>query len=400
VATLAPVVGAACVIAAGRTAFLNSFVLALPTMCFVGLISFPLYLWHWPLLAFLRIVYPEPSTTLVLLAVALSFALAALTYHVVEKFMRFEVSRVRWRAPALLTLLFASAILLSTQKGSARFTQFASLKPFSEAIADWRFPGKTMRENTFANGTKYYTMETGNPARVLFVGDSHMQQYGPAVEKIAASAGSLAKSSIWVTGGGTLFAKGAFQKEFPENRNLFASALELLNTSPAIDTVVVGQFWMAHLHELAYAQLDANGHEITNAAEKKLLREQAVLEFFDTVIQRGKKLVVLQDIPTNPQYDPALMVSRSIFGFEPLPPQHVSRQHVEASLNPARSWIQRLHNPPKVVVLDVLNSLCTPTSCPTRDPQGRPLYKDHSHLAGYAAETHLTFIRNVLIKDI
>jgi hypothetical protein len=51
----------------------------------IGLISYPLYLWHWPLLVFFAIIKFAPLTLLERgLTVGLSFALAALTYRFVE----------------------------------------------------------------------------------------------------------------------------------------------------------------------------------------------------------------------------------------------------------------------------------------------------------------------------
>ena len=46
-------------IAAGSRAWLNRFVLSNRFLVWIGLISFPLYLWHWPLLSFARIMQNE-----------------------------------------------------------------------------------------------------------------------------------------------------------------------------------------------------------------------------------------------------------------------------------------------------------------------------------------------------
>ena len=55
-ATMAPV-GATCVlIATGPQALANRRLLALRPAVWIGLISYPLYLWHWPLLSYLSIV--------------------------------------------------------------------------------------------------------------------------------------------------------------------------------------------------------------------------------------------------------------------------------------------------------------------------------------------------------
>jgi peptidoglycan/LPS O-acetylase OafA/YrhL len=56
----------------------------------VGLISYPLYLWHWPLLVFAEIFKFKPLTDLERgLVIALTFALAWLTYKWIERPIRF-----------------------------------------------------------------------------------------------------------------------------------------------------------------------------------------------------------------------------------------------------------------------------------------------------------------------
>jgi peptidoglycan/LPS O-acetylase OafA/YrhL len=64
----------------------------------VGLISYPLYLWHWPLLSFARIVAGRtPSVEARMILVACSIALAWLTYRGIETWFRaprFDVSKM------------------------------------------------------------------------------------------------------------------------------------------------------------------------------------------------------------------------------------------------------------------------------------------------------------------
>jgi peptidoglycan/LPS O-acetylase OafA/YrhL len=79
-----PVAGAALMLSA-PTAWGCRQLLASTTMVRIGLISYPLYLWHWPLLVFFGIVKFAPLTLLErALIVGLSFALAWLTYRLIE----------------------------------------------------------------------------------------------------------------------------------------------------------------------------------------------------------------------------------------------------------------------------------------------------------------------------
>ncbi len=82
--------GAVLIITAGPTAWVNRTILSHKVAVWFGLISFPFYLWHWPILSFARIVESEEASLGTrIAAIALSIALAWLTYKFVERPLRF-----------------------------------------------------------------------------------------------------------------------------------------------------------------------------------------------------------------------------------------------------------------------------------------------------------------------
>jgi len=86
---LLPTLGALLLITAGPAASINKYVLSSPPLVFVGLISYPLYLWHWPILSFVRLLSAEsPGRITRALMIVLSFVLAWITYRIVEKPIR------------------------------------------------------------------------------------------------------------------------------------------------------------------------------------------------------------------------------------------------------------------------------------------------------------------------
>src|SRR5581483_6710033 len=86
---LMPTAGAAFLIFAGENAWINRTILSNKVFVFVGLISYPLYLWHWPLLSFARMGQDDELSTIALIAlIALAIVLAWLTYEFVEKPIR------------------------------------------------------------------------------------------------------------------------------------------------------------------------------------------------------------------------------------------------------------------------------------------------------------------------
>lgn len=86
---LLPTCGTCLLIAAGPLAWVNKKVLSSKLLVWVGLISYPLYLWHWPIFSFLHIVVGGgQSSKMKLVAVFLSILLAWLTYRFIEKPLR------------------------------------------------------------------------------------------------------------------------------------------------------------------------------------------------------------------------------------------------------------------------------------------------------------------------
>lgn len=85
IVTLAPVAGTMLIILCAQPGVLAYRILAFRPVVFVGLVSYSLYLWHYPVFAFARISDPAPTDVDKLQWIALSFVLATLTYYLVER---------------------------------------------------------------------------------------------------------------------------------------------------------------------------------------------------------------------------------------------------------------------------------------------------------------------------
>ncbi len=87
--TILTVLGTVLIIAAGRKAWLNKALLSQKLIVGIGLISFPLYLWHWPILTFARVLDGESPNLKIRIGLLLfSFALSWITYVVIERNIR------------------------------------------------------------------------------------------------------------------------------------------------------------------------------------------------------------------------------------------------------------------------------------------------------------------------
>jgi peptidoglycan/LPS O-acetylase OafA/YrhL len=107
---LLPVCGTVFLLLAGQSGWINRRVLSTKTLVSIGLISYPLYLWHWILLSMTAVVAGHMSAMHRSLLVLCSFALATITYWLIEKPVRQKLNTGK---TALILLAFMAAIALS-----------------------------------------------------------------------------------------------------------------------------------------------------------------------------------------------------------------------------------------------------------------------------------------------
>jgi peptidoglycan/LPS O-acetylase OafA/YrhL len=120
---LLPVGATVLLIATGHQSIVTRFLLSNRVMVGIGLISYALYLWHWPILAFARIeLGTEPGPWTKFWLVSAAFALATATFFVVERPVRFG-----WIPKHVSTAL--AAVLITVVGGGAGFVAWANMLP-------------------------------------------------------------------------------------------------------------------------------------------------------------------------------------------------------------------------------------------------------------------------------
>ncbi|MDR5856735.1 acyltransferase family protein [Caballeronia sp. LZ062] len=106
---LLPVAGASLCIYGNGADPVARHVLSRPVMVWIGKISYPLYLWHWPLLSFATVLAgAQPAAQVRAVLVGISVVLAWATCAVIEKPIRFGPSRrMKVVIPCVLVVLMA-----------------------------------------------------------------------------------------------------------------------------------------------------------------------------------------------------------------------------------------------------------------------------------------------------
>jgi peptidoglycan/LPS O-acetylase OafA/YrhL len=366
-----PVAGTALLIWAGPGAWLNRKLLARPALVWIGLISYPLYLWHWPLLSFARITHGgEPSTAARLALCALSVLLAWLTYELVEKRIRLAKapSVRRIAVPALAASMAALGVAGMLALYSALAPQSASvplLAEVSRAATDWDERG---------NG-----VVAGDSERsILLFGDSHMQQYLPRIHKIMAERARPVRSVIFKTHNGCGPVPGV---ERPlRSCSRFVDEAFAIARSPEVDTVVIAASWVGFLTRPVYRVGDPSKTPVDVLAAGN----GWVLEGFERALQdlvrQGKRVVLVLSSPRGPDFDPSAFVRRAGMSLAANPAAPVPRSKATGRSVDIDARLRRIARSAGAAVLDPADWLCSASHCPISDEQGRPLFMDGSHL--------------------
>lgn len=157
---LAPVIGASLLVMSGPHAWVNRVLLSNKPVVFVGLISYPLYLWHWPILSFARIVESEIlSVGFRATAVLLSFCLAWLTYQIIEKPIRLRLRQ--WKVAVAL----AFAMIIVGLSGYVIFLNDGYV--YRNQLADAEEPSLSKYLGKLANNSKHISeLETDRQSAI------------------------------------------------------------------------------------------------------------------------------------------------------------------------------------------------------------------------------------------
>jgi peptidoglycan/LPS O-acetylase OafA/YrhL len=118
--TLLPTIGAAVLLCAGPASRVSGWVLGFRPLVGLGLVSYPLYLWHWPLLVFSQEMLDHPSSTWVRAGVVgLALGLSITTYLWIERPVRKGKVSLGMVASllAVMAVILCLALLIVSRSG-------------------------------------------------------------------------------------------------------------------------------------------------------------------------------------------------------------------------------------------------------------------------------------------
>ncbi len=397
---LPPTLGAALLVGAGSDAWVNRRLLANRALVEVGLISYPLYLWHWPLLSFARIIESEaPSRAVRLAAVCTSFALAWLTYRYIELPIRRPsggVKQVARNALVLLCLLggigLAGLWIVSQDGMEPRVAEFAQInRQFRYRAADNQELCRARHPFAPENYCVGFVPSRTASPKILVVGDSHSEGLSRGLVSEAAGlfpgyevlgigkGGCLPFLEVETLGrtvaGNCPSAMGQILKYAIESADVKAV---VLNARYAVRVSGTG---FGKIDADVYSHIQAPGPRMENVDYARVF-EAGLRRTLEALQKAGKTVYFVHQAPEL-GFDP-----RSCKGIRPIQFLQkarslcaVPRAEVDARQQAYRSIASSvLRSFPSVRVLDPVPRLCDDRYCyAMRD--GKMLYRDSDHIS-------------------
>jgi peptidoglycan/LPS O-acetylase OafA/YrhL len=189
-AALPPCLGAALVIFSSEAKLSSAGrLLALRPVVFTGLVSYSLYLWHWPLLAFAAYMSDQQPVTAVQTGLLVAaFGLAILSWQFIEKpFRQRRVFRQRPQifsfAGASLLLLLGLGLLADIYKGFPdRFP--AKVMAYANVSTHNPYLDYDKKKPWVGHLARFSTTQTNRPVDVVIWGDSHALVLTPVIDTL------------------------------------------------------------------------------------------------------------------------------------------------------------------------------------------------------------------------
>ena len=363
-----PVIGATSIIIAGLIEPRNvvARVLATKPMVWIGLVSYPWYLWHWPLISFVRTMnFGEQSFAEEIGAAALSLALAVLTYRFVELPVRRLRKKHKFRPAAVVALGTASCVVI------ASLGYLWSLR-----ITPLMLPQLSGLGPPQISGRDYPPVSHHG----VLMGDSHALVIEQSFKEYARRAGASLTS---------VFDVGCppFKAAVKDGRGRPAARCDSFDPKPlqGAEFAIITTRWNFYLG-LPQSDPFHRSFLLIDQTKKdpyEILAAGLVATLSDAKRAGVRRILVIAPLPEFPWYSPACVVKAIRVGSDTC---SILRAKVDARRERTMTVLRQAAAPfENVRLIDPINLFCTATEC--RPNKGVELFFfDTSHLSSAGAE--------------
>jgi peptidoglycan/LPS O-acetylase OafA/YrhL len=391
-----PTIGTALLIGAGRRALLNDRLLSRPLPVFIGLISYPLYLWHWPFVAFYHVFATDPSVlTRLILFVCIPFCLAVVTYKTVE----LPVQRSRHRRTISIWL---AALMVAMGVLGLETVQHKGFQSAEEGATDrargwgqWAFIVNEECQARYGKQLSTVCISSSKTPTIVLLGDSHANQLYPGLAAVLpANEGVVSLGNAPALEGVAVNYEKMKNEAWLDSPQSFDRVMSVVENDKSIRTIVIGGNWEPMIHgkfATEFAQTLNGQVLLTPLAPVKSddTPEAIFANAFTATIKRavatGKHVVIAIDSPEQVVDAKGCLRQRRLAAFGLDRTCRFSTAEVLADQLAFRTLAEKVKEKyPQVKIFDPTPTLCPNGVCEILDP--RPMYRDHNHLSEFSSD--------------
>jgi len=283
-AAVPPCLGAALIIFSSESKpSLVGRLLSCKPVVFVGLISYSLYLWHWPVLEFSRYPYSFYRSWHRLALLAMSTALAILSWKYVETpFRKRRVFQGRrqifaFAGSSIAIFLIFGFLVLHGQGIPSRFSARA-LSYIETRSHNPSWNNISLQEAQAGQFVELGSKEGNQPIDILIWGDSHAMAVTPAIDELCRRFSCRGMQATYVSTAPVLDYVSTGPYSLKEKSPAFNKAVFNFISQRHVKNVIIAAYWSW------YPKSDSF--------------KTGLLSTVRTVMNLGTRVYVLKDVPT------------------------------------------------------------------------------------------------------
>lgn len=390
---LLPTFGAALIIAAGSATPLNRIILSNKLLVGIGLISFPIYLWHWPLITFTRIYWGDPSAIKIFIATVLSVPFAWATYQFVEKPIRFKNIQRRFTVACLIIISFVIVAAGTTIFLLDGFPERKLANKYQRVANDLKWNYWDNKACSRLYDISPCQMTEGDSKKILILGDSHANHLFPGIARNSRDLGVVNIGSCAPLDGIQVLVSKNQEHHTGRSDACMKNNFLLLEKTDSIDTVVVTMFLQPLFDGRLRNQKDyeywgqitlrSNLQNESHLPQSELVKK-GLIRTLQKINALHKKIIFVRDTPYISEDFRDYCIQRGDSEAKS-GDCTISRAFYEEQRTKEVDIINAIRlSLPNVYIFDPINLFCDESIC-FLVKDGRSLYRDHHHLSEFGS---------------
>ncbi|KEI35417.1 hypothetical protein FRA_34c06320 [Francisella sp. W12-1067] len=347
----------------------------------IGVISYSLYLWHWPIIAYVNYLSINKTYLVCIEILLISFILSILTYYFIERPFRNQI-RKSFIKNIILLLILPIVISMFFMFGSISINGFGFNKAPTNMVLTYY--GGSIKPSYNCHTTADHNENTINyrcffgdinkkQTDILVLGDSHGMAYHGMI-------------SVWLK---KLKMKGyIYTKSLTDDPKYYGY---IIYNKDFIKTI---SFFINKLHPKAVilaGMWDRETYKVNNS----LQTIESAVKF---LIKRKITPILIEDVPSLGSIKPTCGLSRV---EKLLDMKNCTIKERYLSKNVRRFFMDIKNKYPQAIIINPEKVFCDKGVCPTQI-NGTNLYFDEDHLSYYGSkiigEEYLENFKNPLLK--